>query len=90
MDLKKFAEELANMSAKEVQELAETLKKVYGIEIHKVELVDREKDMIFVSKPERREKNRDVIKAQNIRYQKQKGTYCKGHVHRYNMRKNHC
>ena len=65
MDLKKVVEEFVRMSSKEVQELAAVLKDEFGIEIRKVELVDREKDMIFVSKPERREKNRDVIKAQN-------------------------
>lgn len=56
MDLKKVVEELVRMSSKEVQELAAVLKDEFGIEIRKVELVDREKDMIFVSKPERREK----------------------------------
>lgn len=88
MDLKKFAEELVNMSAKEVQELAETLKEEYGLVISKVELLDGKQDVMFLKEPKRYQKNREVQEAQNMRYKQQKGAYSKGYVNRYNVKKN--
>ena len=88
MDLKKFAEELVNMSAKEVQELAEALKDEYGLVISKVELIDASKDVILVSEQMPRKNKRDVRKALDMRYKQQKGAYSKGYVNRYNVKMN--
>ena len=88
MDLKKAAEELVRLSSKEVQELAEVLKDEYGLVISKVELIDASKDVILVSEQMPRKNKRDVRKALDMRYKRQKGTYGKGHVNRYNVRKN--